>query len=226
LVHTSGEIMTTIRLNEIFHSIQGEGSRAGLPCVFVRLHGCGLRCTWCDTPYALDHKHGGELMTLDEVVARVESFACTFVELTGGEPLEQEGAFELMTRLCDRGHTVAVETGGHVDISSVDSRVVVILDLKCPASGMTKKNRLANLENLKPTDEVKFVIADRADYEWARDLMKVERIGTRCGEVLFSPVFGSVDASELARWILDDRLQVRMQLQLHKFIWHPDTRGV
>ncbi|MCZ7556730.1 MAG: 7-carboxy-7-deazaguanine synthase QueE [Bacteroidia bacterium] len=218
--------MTTVRLNEIFHSIQGEGSRAGLPCVFVRLHGCGLRCFWCDTPYALDHKNGGEVLPLDEVIARVESFGCNFVELTGGEPLEQEGAFELMTELCDRGHTVAVETGGHVDISRVDSRVIVILDLKCPASGMTKKNRLANLEYLKPTDEVKFVIADRADYEWACDLMKTERIGTRCGEVLFSPVFGSIEAADLARWILDDRLRVRMQLQLHKFIWHPDTRGV
>jgi 7-carboxy-7-deazaguanine synthase len=218
--------MTTIRLNEIFHSIQGEGSRAGLPCVFVRLHGCGLRCSWCDTPYALDHKEGGEPLPLDEVIARVDSFGCTFVELTGGEPLEQEGAFELMTQLCDRGYTVAVETGGHVDISRVDSRVIVILDIKCPASGMTKKNRLANLEYLKPTDEVKFVIADREDYEWARDLMKTERIGTRCGEVLFSPVFGSIEAADLARWILDDRLRVRMQLQLHKFIWHPDTRGV
>ncbi len=218
--------MTTIRLNEIFHSIQGEGSRAGLPCVFVRLHGCGLRCVWCDTPYALDNKAGGETIDIEDVIARAESYGCSFIELTGGEPLEQEGAFELLTRLCDRGHTVAVETGGHVDISRVDSRVIVIMDVKCPGSGMMKKNRLANLDYLKPTDEVKFVIAGREDYEWARDLVRSEGIAQRCREVLFSPVFGSIEAADLARWILDDRLHVRMQLQMHKFIWHPDTRGV
>ena len=218
--------MTTVRLSEIFHSIQGEGSRAGMPCAFVRLHGCGLRCTWCDTPYALEHGSGGETVDIEEIVARVEGFGCDFAELTGGEPLEQEGAFELMTRLCDRGYTVAVETGGHADISRVDSRVIVIMDLKCPGSGMTKRNRVSNLEYLKPTDELKFVIANREDYEWARELLRREKLTSRCGEVIFSPVFGAIDAADLASWILEDRIAVRMQLQMHKFIWPPDTRGV
>ncbi len=218
--------MSALKINEIFHSIQGEGSRAGLPCVFVRLHGCGLRCSWCDTPYALDHRVGGEMMETGDVLSRIASFRCDFVELTGGEPLEQEAAFAFLTELCDQGFTVAVETGGHVDIARVDPRVVVIMDLKCPASGMSKKNRLENVAYLKPSDEVKFVIANREDYEWTRALIEREQLARRCGEILLSPVFGAVDARDLAAWILEDRLPVRMQLQMHKFIWDPQARGV
>jgi 7-carboxy-7-deazaguanine synthase len=218
--------MKTLPISEIFHSIQGEGSRAGLPCVFIRTHGCGLRCTWCDTPYALNHREGGETMQIDDIIARVDGYGCPFVELTGGEPLEQETSFDLMTILCDRGYTVAVETGGHVDISRVDARVIIIMDVKCPGSGMEKKNRIANLDYLKPTDEVKFVIADREDYEWTRDFIFRHRLPHRVKDILLSPVFSTVDASELAGWILADRMPVRMQLQLHKFIWSPDARGV
>ncbi len=218
--------MSALRISEIFHSIQGEGSRAGLPCVFVRLHGCGLRCTWCDTPYALDHRKGGEMMDTGDVLSRVAAYRCGFVELTGGEPLEQEAAFPFLTELCDQGFTVAVETGGHVDIARVDPRVVVIMDVKCPDSGMEKKNRPGNLAYLKPTDEVKFVIASRGDYEWTRAFIDRERLRARCGEILLSPVFGAIEARDLARWILEDHLPVRMQLQMHKFIWAPDARGV
>ena len=218
--------MSALKISEIFHSIQGEGSRAGLPCVFVRLHGCGLRCAWCDTPYALDHRAGGDLIDTADLLSRIAAYRCGFVELTGGEPLEQEAAFPFLAELCDQGFTVAVETGGHVDISRVDPRVIVIMDLKCPDSGMSKKNRIENLGYLKPTDEVKFVIASRTDYEWTRALIAQEDLSQRCGEILLSPVFGAIDARDLAAWILEDRLPVRMQLQMHKFIWAPDARGV
>ncbi|MFZ1728650.1 MAG: 4Fe-4S cluster-binding domain-containing protein [Bacteroidota bacterium] len=218
--------MSKLKISEIFYSIQGEGSRAGLPCVFVRLHGCGLRCSWCDTGYALDHREGGEMMDTGDVLSRIASFRCGFVELTGGEPLEQEAAFPFLTELCDQGFSVAVETGGHVDIARVDPRVIVIMDLKAPASGMSKKNRLENIAYLKPTDEVKFVIANREDYKWTRALIESEHLAKRCGEILLSPVFGSIEARDLAAWILEDRLPVRMQLQMHKFIWAPDARGV
>ncbi len=217
----------TISINEIFLSIQGEGSRAGLPCVFVRLQGCGLRCTWCDTPYALDHREMVRSMTIDAVLAEVAMHApCRFVELTGGEPLEQPAAFVLLTALCDQGCTVAVETGGHVDISAVDPRVVVIMDVKCPGSGMMKRNRLANIDHLKRGDEVKFVLADEADYLWARSFIMDHNLGSHCDEIILSPVFGSLQARGLAAWILRDGLPVRMQLQMHKFIWDPDARGV
>lgn len=218
--------MPQLKIAEIFHSIQGEGSRAGLPCVFVRLHGCGLRCRWCDTPYALDHRSGGEIMETGFVLSRIASHRCNFVELTGGEPLEQEACIPFMTELCDQGFEVAVETGGHMDISRVDPRVTIIMDLKAPGSGMMKKNRLENLDYLKPGDEVKFVLADRADYEWMRTLIAREHLVGRCGEILVSPVFGDIVYRDLAAWILEDRLPVRLQLQLHKFIWDPDARGV
>lgn len=218
--------MSALKISEIFHSIQGEGSRAGLPCVFVRLHGCGLRCTWCDTPYALDHRNGGETVDAADILSRIAAFRCAFVELTGGEPLEQDAVFPFLTELCDEGFTVAVETGGHVDIARVDPRVIVIMDVKCPDSGMEKKNRIGNLDYLKPTDEVKFVIASRTDYEWTRAFIERERLAQRCGEILLSPVFGAIEARDLAAWILADRLPVRFQLQMHKFVWDPDTRGV
>ena len=218
--------MADLKISEIFHSIQGEGSRAGLPCVFVRLHGCGLRCSWCDTPYALDHREGGDMMDTGAVLSRVASYRCDFVELTGGEPLEQEAVFPFMTELCDQGFTVAVETGGHVDISRVDARVTVIMDVKCPGSGMMKKNRPENLEYLKPTDEVKFVVRDREDYQWMRAFIEREHLADRCGEILVSPAFDDIPYRDLAAWMLEDRLPARLQLQLHKFIWDPDARGV
>lgn len=217
--------MSMLRVSEIFHSIQGEGSRAGLPCVFVRLHGCGLRCVWCDTPYALDHRSGGEEMDVEHILHRVAVWNCDFVEVTGGEPLEQEGSFDLLTRLCDAEYTVAVETGGHVDISRVDSRVIVIMDLKAPGSGMAKRNRFGNLDYLKSGDEVKFVLASREDYEWARATVREHALTERCG-VLFSPVFSTLAPRDLAQWVLEDGLRLRMQLQMHKFIWDPDARGV
>lgn len=218
--------MTELKISEIFHSIQGEGSRAGLPCVFVRLHGCGLRCSWCDTPYALDHRMGGAMMDTGAVLSRVAQYRCDFVELTGGEPLEQDAVFPFMTDLCDQGFTVAVETGGHVDIGRVDPRVTVIMDMKCPGSGMMKKNRPENLGYLKPTDEVKFVVRDREDYEWMRAFVERERLAERVGEILIAPVFGDIAYRDLAAWMLEDRLPARLQLQLHKFIWDPDARGV
>lgn len=218
--------MSTLKLSEIFFSIQGEGSRAGLPCVFIRMHGCGLRCSWCDTPYALEHRTGGEALTADEILRKISGYRCNFVELTGGEPLEQDDCFPFITRLCDEGYEVAVETGGHVDISRVDSRAIVIMDVKCPGSGMEKKNRWENIEYLKPTDELKFVINDREDYEWSRNVVLTRKLKKRCKEILFSPVFDVMDARELSAWILEDGLPVRLQLQLHKFIWEPDMRGV
>jgi 7-carboxy-7-deazaguanine synthase len=218
--------MSELKLNEIFYSIQGEGSRAGLPCVFVRLHGCGLRCAWCDTPYALEHGTGGTLVTIQHILDHVAKYRCSFIELTGGEPLEQEQSFTLLRRLCDEKYTTAVETGGHVSIRNVDARVIIIMDLKCPSSGMTKKNLYENLEYLKPTDELKFVIADRTDFEWARDQVKARNLRRFCDEIVFSPAFGLLEPLQLTEWILDEHLSVRLQLQLHKYIWHPETRGV
>jgi 7-carboxy-7-deazaguanine synthase len=218
--------MSELRLNEIFYSIQGEGSRAGLPCIFIRLHGCGLRCAWCDTAYALDHGNGGSLVTIEHIIDKISAYRCSFVELTGGEPLEQEGAFALLTRLCNEGYTAAVETGGHISIRRVDARVAIIMDLKGPSSGMMKKNLFDNLGYLKPTDEIKFVIADREDFEWARDQVKEHKLAAYCREILFSPAFGLLEPVQLTAWILAEHLPVRMQLQLHKYIWHPETRGV
>jgi 7-carboxy-7-deazaguanine synthase len=212
-------------VSEIFHSIQGEGSRAGLPCLFVRLQGCGLRCRWCDTPYALD-RGGGMPMDAEEILVKAAESGCRFVEFTGGEPLEQEAILPVLTLLCNEGFTVAVETGGHVDISRVDPRVVLIMDVKCPGSGMEKQNEYGNLDYIKPTDEIKFVLVDRIDYEWARDFVRDRDLSTHCREILFSPVFDRLDNRALAEWILEDKLPVRLQLQIHKYIWEPDARGV
>ena len=218
--------MSTLKVSEIFFSIQGEGSRAGLPCVFIRLHGCGLRCEWCDTPYALDHADGGEMRSDNSVLAEISKYNCRFVEVTGGEPLEQEACFPFLTQLCDEGYTVAVETGGHVDVRAVDPRVILIMDLKCPCSGMMKKNMWSNLDYLKPTDEIKFVLREKEDYEWARTVLEERKLPSVCRNILFSPVFGELDPRHLAEWILADRLPVRLQLQMHKFIWEPEMRGV
>jgi len=211
-----------LRVTEIFHSIQGESTFAGQPCVFVRLTGCPLRCTWCDTEYAF---YGGTEQSLDEVVAKVHEYECRLVEVTGGEPLAQPHAAELLKRLCDEGFTVLLETSGALDTSPVDPRVRMILDVKCPGSGMTDRMHWPNVERLRSQDEVKFVIQDRVDYEWAKTVLARHLVPARC-VVLFSPVFGRLDPRELAEWILADRLPVRFQLQMHKHIWSPDMRGV
>ena len=212
-----------LTINEIFHSIQGESTHAGRPCVFVRLTACDLRCRWCDTPYAF---HEGRKMSVDEVVADVEARGCPVVEVTGGEPLLQADVYPLMQRLLDAGKTVLVETGGHRSIARVPAGVVRIMDVKCPGSGESARNDWSNLALLTPTDEVKFVIADRVDYEYARELVQREQLTSRVAAVLFSPVHGELEAKQLAQWVIADRLEVRVQLQMHKFIWTPETRGV
>ncbi len=217
--------MTTssiLRVTEIFHSIQGESSYVGQPCVFVRLTGCPLRCTWCDTDYAF---YGGQESSIDDILLKVESYGCRLVEVTGGEPLAQPESLPLMTRLCDAGYTVLLETSGAVDIAPVDPRVHVILDVKCPGSGMTDRMHWPNLSALTAKDEAKFVLANRADYDWAREVLGEHDLASRCA-VLLSPVFGTLDVRELAEWVLADKLPVRFQLQLHKHIWAPDMRGV
>jgi 7-carboxy-7-deazaguanine synthase len=211
-----------MRVTEIFHSIQGESSYAGQPCVFVRLTGCPLRCIWCDTDYAF---YGGHECAIDEVLAKVHTYGCRLVEVTGGEPLVQPESLLLMTRLCDAGYAVLLETSGAVDITPVDPRAHVILDVKCPGSGMTNRMHWPNLSQLAAKDEAKFVLADRADYDWAREILVRYDMANHC-TVHFSPVFGSLDARELAEWILADKLPVRFQLQMHKYIWAPDMRGV
>lgn len=212
-----------LTINEIFHSIQGESTHAGRPCVFVRLTACDLRCRWCDTPYAF---HEGRKMSVDEVVADVEARGCPVVEVTGGEPLLQADVYPLMQRLLDAGKTVLIETGGHRSIAQVPAGVVRIVDVKCPGSGEADKNDWSNLALLTPADEVKFVIADRVDYEYAREIVQREQLTGRVAAVLFSPVHGGLASKQLAEWVIADRLEVRVQLQMHKYIWTPETRGV
>ena len=212
-----------LTVNEIFHSIQGESTRAGDRCVFVRLTGCDLRCSWCDTPYAF---HEGRKMSVEDVVTAVEGYQCPLVEITGGEPLLQEGVYDLMDRLLAAGHTVMLETGGHRPIDRVPTRVVKIVDIKCPGSGEAGHNEWGNLDRLAPHDEIKFVLADRADYEFARDVVERRQLASRAAAILFSPVHGTLDPKMLSEWVIADRLPVRVQLQLHKFIWSPTTRGV
>jgi 7-carboxy-7-deazaguanine synthase len=212
-----------LTVNEIFHSIQGESTYVGEPCVFVRLTACDLRCSWCDTPYAF---YEGTKMSIDEVLAAVEQYQCPTVEITGGEPLLQKEVYPLMDRLLADGKRVLVETGGHRSIEHVPEGVVRIMDVKCPGSGEAARMDWDNLQRLRSSDQVKFVIKDRADYEYARDVVARERLAGRVAAILFSPVHGVLDARALAEWILADRLPVRFQLQAHKFIWSPDTRGV
>ena len=212
-----------LTVNEIFHSIQGESTHVGQPCVFVRLTACDLRCSWCDTAYAF---HEGQKMAVEEVLERVRTFRCPTVEITGGEPLLQPDVYPLMQRLLDEGHRVLLETGGHHSIASVPEGVARIVDVKCPASGESLNNHWPNLDLLTMQDEVKFVVSDRTDYEYAKDVVERHSLPDRCAAVLLSPVHGVLDPKPLAEWILGDRLNVRLQLQAHKYIWSPDTRGV
>ena len=220
---TQPERAKTLTINEIYHSIQGESTWAGEPCVFVRLTFCDLRCTYCDTGYAF---YEGKKQTLDEIVTAVAAFNCPLVEITGGEPLLQKNVLPLMAMLADAGHTVLLETSGAHDISSVDPRVHRIMDLKTPGSGESHRNLLTNIQHLTGRDEVKFVIGSREDYEWSREQVLHFGLAQRCRAVLFSPIFGRIDPREIVDWILADRLPVRFQLQMHKFIWAPAARGV
>jgi 7-carboxy-7-deazaguanine synthase len=218
----------TLSVTEIFHSIQGESTWIGVPCTFVRLTGCPLRCVWCDTAYAF---HGGERMGLDEILSRVAAFPAEVVEITGGEPLAQPAAYELADRLLAEGYTVLVETSGAIDVTPLDERVHKIMDLKCPGSGESGRNRWQNLEHLTARDEIKFVVKDRADYEWARATIRERGLDRRVREgtlraLLVSPVWGEIDLEELAGWILEDALPVRLQVQLHKLVWGPERTGV
>jgi len=215
--------VAVLTINEIFHSIQGESTYAGRPCVFVRLTACDLRCRWCDTAYAF---HEGRKMSVDDVMADVEARGCPTVEVTGGEPLLQPDVYPLMQRLLDSGKTVLIETGGHRSIANVPAGVIRIVDVKCPGSGESDKNDWSNLALLTKSDEVKFVIADRRDYEFARDIVMREALPARVNAVLLSPVHGELDAKLLSEWVIADRLDVRVQLQVHKYIWSPATRGV
>lgn len=212
-----------LTISEIFHSIQGESTYAGAPCVFVRLAACDLRCSWCDTPYAFT---GGRKIAVEDVVSTVTAFGCDLVEITGGEPLLQEDVYPLMTALVEGGMTVLLETGGHLAIDRVPAGVVKIVDVKCPASGESARNHWPNLDRLSPADQVKFVIQDRADYDFARHVIVRHGLESRCAAVLLSPVHGVLAPADLAAWILADGLPVRLQLQVHKYIWGAHVRGV
>ena len=211
-----------MRLTEIFYSIQGESSFIGRPCVFIRTTACNLRCVWCDTAYSF---YGGEEMRLDDIMKRVASYGCKLVEITGGEPMLQKEIYELCDRLLAADYTVLIETGGSLDLSKLDPRVIKIVDLKCPGSGETEKNYWPNLDILQPHDQIKFVIKDRADYDWTLQVIRQHRLDARF-HLLFSPVFGIMELRPLAEWMLADRVQAQLQVQLHKFIWSPETRGV
>jgi len=211
-----------LRIAEVFHSIQGESTHAGRPCVFVRLTGCNLRCVWCDTAYAF---HGGTSMTVSEVVERVRGYGCEWVEITGGEPLLQDDVYELMQTLVDEGFSVMLETGGSVPIDRVPLGVRRIVDVKCPGSGEVERNHWENVDQLRDCDELKFVLADRDDYEWAVGQVR-DRALDRRGAVLFSPVHETLDPGEMARWVLEDRLPVRVQVQMHKTLWPGIEKGV
>jgi 7-carboxy-7-deazaguanine synthase len=212
-----------LTINEIFHSIQGESTHAGRPCVFVRLTACDLRCSWCDTPYAF---HEGRKMSVEDVMQQVEAYGCSTVEVTGGEPLLQADVYPLMERLLAAGHDVLLETGGHRSIENVPAGVIRIVDVKCPGSGEADRNHWPNLDMLARSDEVKFVIRDRADYDYAKDVVARHGLAERTAAVLFSPVHGVLEPKQLAEWLLADRLPVRLQLQAHKYIWGADVRGV
>jgi 7-carboxy-7-deazaguanine synthase len=213
-----------LRVTEIFRSVQGESTHAGRPCTFVRLTGCPMRCVWCDSEYTFT---GGEHVSIDDVMAQVQSLGCQLVEVTGGEPLAQKEGFRLVSRLCDAGFEVLVETGGYVSTEDLDQRASVILDVKCPASAEASRNHWPNLDRLRSDkDEVKFVLVDRDDWEFAKEVIARYELQTRAKAVLISPAWGQIDLKELAEWIASSGLNIRMQLQLHKYIWGAEARGV
>jgi 7-carboxy-7-deazaguanine synthase len=211
-----------LKVNEIYYSIQGESTRSGLPCVFVRLTYCNLRCVYCDTEYAF---YEGNNYSIDEILTEVKKYDCKLIEVTGGEPLMQDECINLMKELCDDGFEVLLETGGSLPINNVDKRVKIIMDLKCPSSQMVKKNLYKNLDHIKATDEIKFVIGNREDYEWTKEILSKYKLIDKC-EILFSVVFGVLEPLTLVNWVLEDKLNVRFQLQMHKFIWNPQAKGV
>jgi len=213
-----------LRVTEIFRSIQGESTHAGRPCTFVRLTGCPMRCVWCDSEYTFA---GGDHVSIEDVMKKVRDFGCRLVEVTGGEPLAQPEALALVTKLCDEEYEVLIETGGYVSTKAVDQRAKIILDIKCPGSGEAERNHWANLELLRADlDEVKFVIADRADWDFALKVVAEHELERRARAILISPAWGQIDLAQLANWIAESGLELRMQLQLHKYIWSPDARGV
>ena len=213
-----------LRVTEIFRSIQGESTHAGRPCTFVRLTGCPMRCTWCDSEYTFT---GGEHVSIDEVMKQVRDFGCRLVEVTGGEPLAQREVFDLIRRLCDESYEVLIETGGYVSTENLDQRAKIILDVKCPASGEAERNHWPNLTRLRPdVDEVKFVVADRADWDFARKVVADYDLESRARSILISPAWKQIDLPELANWIVESGMNARMQLQIHKYIWGPDVHGV
>ena len=212
-----------LKINEIYYSVQGESTFAGRPCVFIRLTYCNLRCSYCDTEYAF---YEGYDKSIDSVLEEIKKYNCNLVEVTGGEPLVQKESLELMKRLAEEGYDVLLETGGSLPIKDIDTRVRIILDLKCPSSKMMKKNLYENIDHLKPDDEVKFVIGTREDYEWTKEIINKYELSNKC-EILFSVVFGKLEPVQLVNWIIEDNLNfVRFQLQMHKFIWEPDKKGV
>jgi len=205
----------SLRITEIFYSLQGEGRSVGLPTTFIRLTGCPLRCGYCDTEYAF---HGGKTLSIDDIVSKVKALGATYINVTGGEPLAQKRVLGLMNRLCDAGYQVSLETSGAIDVSDVDVRVSKVLDVKTPASLEMAKNKHSNYQYLTKNDQVKYVICDEADYHWSKEHMEEHGLNDKC-EVLFSPVQGSLSAADLANWVVDDKLQVRFQIQLHKYLW-------
>ncbi len=211
-----------LKVNEIYYSIQGESTKAGLPCIFIRLTYCNLRCKYCDTEYAFFE---GKDLTIDQILDEVRKIECNLIEITGGEPLVQLESIELMKTLCDNGYDVLLETGGSLPINAIDPRVKIIMDLKCPSSGMLKKNYYENINYIKSGDELKFVIGSREDYEWSKKIINNYKLTDKCS-VLFSVVFGELVPVKLVEWILNDKLNVRFQLQMHKFIWEPTAKGV
>lgn len=217
--------MPNSKLNiiEVFRSVQGETSYSGLPTTFVRLAACNLRCTWCDTTYSFGR---GEPQLIEDLIRQVKDFGCPYVCITGGEPLLQKNVYPLMDQLCELGYKLSLETSGSLPIDAVHKDVKVILDLKCPGSGMSAKNDFNNIPLLKKKDEVKFVLLDRQDYEWTKDICQKYDLFDRVSEVLLSPVFGELDPKDLIQWMLEDRLPVRLNMQVHKFIWDPATKGV
>jgi len=212
-----------LKVNEIYYSVQGESTYAGFPCVFVRLTYCNLRCSYCDTEYAF---YEGNDLSISQILDEVKKFECKLIEITGGEPLVQmDECLLLMKQLCNENFEVLIETGGSLSIKDIDPRVKIIMDLKCPSSGMEKKNLYENIDYLKQTDELKFVISNREDYDWTFDVLKRYDLENKC-KILFSVVFGKLEPVHLVNWILEDKINVRFQLQMHKFIWHPETKGV